>query len=187
MQATTSDPCQVVPANAERECTNPGRDWGQGQLRLCKTHHKQYGQLTAAYHAHQIEAATMYPQVMAFLDDSGHLMPMPGTREVDNALKVCDRTFAMLEKEINGREAHHRRFFPQMNNGHRMRIAFLREQQENVQAVVGMLVARKRELIELERARAVARRDQAGVVNLHESAINCWTIFVIALRLRRQA
>ncbi len=91
-------------------------------------------------------------------------------------VRLCSwvtRVCSLMEYALTGLDA--------ANNGHRMRIAFLREQQENVQAVVGMLVARKRELIELERARAVARRDQAGVVNLHESAINCWMIFVVSV------
>lgn len=66
-----------------------------------------------------------------------------------------------------------------VDDGHRMRIEFLRAQQQNVQAVVEMLVTRKRELIEGERQRAVARRHQAGVLAPHEAAIACWTLFAV--------
>ncbi|OSD04997.1 hypothetical protein PYCCODRAFT_1432740 [Trametes coccinea BRFM310] len=118
--------CQVVPADGELPCTQPGY---REHPRLCNVHRKEYGQLTAAYKATSEEAEMFYAEVRAreaSVDASNAFA-------VDDALELVRMCVDKIDKEIRERQEHHRRFFVELDDGHEAWIEGLRKKRQIVE------------------------------------------------------
>ncbi|KAI8974785.1 hypothetical protein BD414DRAFT_174083 [Trametes punicea] len=124
--------CQVVPADGEHPCTQPGfRD----HPRLCSNHRKEYGRLTAAYKATSEEAECLYAEVRAREWAVNHW----DVFVVEDALERAQLCMEKIDKEIRERQEHHRRFFVELHDGHEAWIDGLRKKRRTVEKLAGQL------------------------------------------------
>lgn len=97
--------CEVVPLPDELPC--PQRGFGE-RPRLCGTHRKEYGRLTAEYKATSEQADCLYALVRAqdWSDEA-----LWNLADVGAATDTASRCVEVINREIRERQEHHRRFF----------------------------------------------------------------------------
>ncbi|KAI0659974.1 hypothetical protein C8Q70DRAFT_1053773 [Cubamyces menziesii] len=133
--------CEVVPADGELPCAQPGY---REHPRLCNTHRKEYGRLTAAYKATSEEAEILYSAVRAL---ERTIKALHATDDVDDALEIGQKCLDAIEREIRERQDHHRRFFVELHNGHEQWIDSLRKKRVVVEKIISQLRLRHDELL----------------------------------------
>ncbi|KAI9061983.1 hypothetical protein FKP32DRAFT_1677610 [Trametes sanguinea] len=172
--------CQVVPAEDELPCTQPGY---RERPRLCNVHRKEYGQLTAAYKATSEEAEALYVEVRArevTVDASDACV-------VEDALELVRMCVEKIDKEIRERQEHHRRFFVELDDGHEGWIESLRKKRQIVENTASQI--RRAHEREMEANRWQTDRELFPPLSLHrthssheERARTSWTKFTAQRR-----
>ncbi|KAI0353829.1 hypothetical protein OH77DRAFT_1522082 [Trametes cingulata] len=144
--------CEVVPGTDELPCPQ----WGYGERpRLCGTHRKEYGRLTASYKEWSDKAEGLYENLnnMDWTDTALWTMA-----DVEEAIGLAQRCVAALEREITEREEHHRRFFVELHDGHAAWIQRLRKKVGEVRDIAAQLRRCKDELVNEQERRADEER-----------------------------
>ena len=158
-RTTSTGLCEVVPADGELPCAQPGY---REHPRLCNTHRKEYGRLTAAYKATSEEAEILYAAVRTL---ERTIKALHATEDVDDALEIGQKCLDAIEREIRERQDHHRRFFVEreclrwslsftyrgcyitVHNGHEQWIDSLRKKRVVVEKIILQLRLRHDELL----------------------------------------
>ncbi|OSD04998.1 hypothetical protein PYCCODRAFT_1465456 [Trametes coccinea BRFM310] len=139
-RSASTDICQVVPADGELPCTQPG--YG-GRPRLCNVHRKEYGRLTSTYKHTSLEAEACFVEVCARETS----VDVSDARAVQDARKLVRMCVEMIDREIRERQEHHRRFFVELDDRHGEWIEVLRQRRQTVKDTASNLrVARKRKV-----------------------------------------
>ncbi|KAI0765934.1 hypothetical protein BD413DRAFT_615464 [Trametes elegans] len=121
-----STACEVVPAPGEPPCAQRGYGFNP---RLCNVHRKQYVKLTMAYKDTSLEVERLYADICG---NNWKEAALWNADDVQAALETVRTCLRAMERELGQRREHHRRFFPDLDEGHERWIQYLLQRQQEV-------------------------------------------------------
>ncbi|KAH9848791.1 hypothetical protein C2E23DRAFT_419774 [Lenzites betulinus] len=138
---SSAEPCSVVLGPDESPCVQPG--YGQDPC-LCGTHRTEYISMTEAYKTTSHKGEDLYQRGR---ECDWKDLALSDLEDVENTLGIAQQCIETTEKEIRERQAHHRRFFFELDDSHEGWITELCRRLREVKDVAAQLRQRKASLV----------------------------------------
>ncbi|PIL23190.1 hypothetical protein GSI_14499 [Ganoderma sinense ZZ0214-1] len=164
--------CHALLADEETCCSSHA----SGRGRYCITHGQEYGQLTRAYKAASKNVNALEPGIQ---HAKAHVDALESIAAVDGAIALVDQFLDALGEEIDGREAHHKRFFQVVDENHRKWLKRQRGQEAGAVRLLERLRRRREVVIAVEEAkkrdddrlRTIEEAHRRAIAGAHRQAI----------------